>query len=73
MVPLGAKLCAVPSWPCLLRMLLHTLVFNLDQECPIPGDVQGQLGQGFEQPDLVEDGPVHGMGVGLDDLQKSLL
>jgi len=23
--------------------------------CPLPGSVQGQVGRGFEQPDLVED------------------
>ena len=36
--------------------------------CPIPGNVQGQVGQGSEQPDLVEDVPAHCRGVGLDDL-----
>ena len=51
-------------------MLLSTLVFSLEQECPIPGSVQGQVGRGFEQPDLGV--LVHGMGVELDDLQKSL-
>ena len=28
-----------------------------------PGSVQGQVGWGFEQPDLVEDVPAHGRGV----------
>ena len=23
--------------------------------CPIPGNIQGQVGQGSEQPDLIED------------------
>jgi len=32
--------------------------------CPLPGSVQGQLGQGFEQPGLVEGVPAHGRGVG---------
>ena len=36
--------------------------------CPIPGNVQGQVGRGSEQPDLAEDGPAHCRGVGLDDL-----
>ena len=36
--------------------------------CPIPGNIQGQVGRGSEQCDLVEDGPAHGRGVGLDDL-----
>ena len=36
--------------------------------CPIPGNIQDQAGQGFEQPDLVEDVPAHCRGVGRDDL-----
>jgi len=36
--------------------------------CPIPGKVQGQIGQGSELPDLVEDVPAHCRGVGLDGL-----
>ena len=32
--------------------------------CPLPGSVQDQLGQGFEQPDLVEDVPAQGKEVG---------
>jgi len=32
--------------------------------CLIPGSVQGQVGWGFEQPDLVESVPAHGRGVG---------
>jgi len=27
--------------------------------CPIPGNIQGQAGQGSEQPDPVEDVPAH--------------
>jgi len=27
--------------------------------CPIPGNIPGQVGQGSEQPDLVEDVPAH--------------
>ncbi|KAK4815290.1 hypothetical protein QYF61_026195 [Mycteria americana] len=30
--------------------------------CPIPGNIQGQVGQGSEQPDLVEDVPAHCRG-----------
>jgi len=33
--------------------------------CPIPGNIQGQAGQGSEKR---EDVPTHGRGVGLDDL-----
>ena len=36
--------------------------------CPLPGSVQGQVGQGSEQPDLVEAVHAHGRGVELDDL-----
>jgi len=35
---------------------------------PIPGNIQGQVGRGSEQPDLVENVPAHCRGVGLDDL-----
>ena len=36
--------------------------------CPIPGNLQGQGGWASEQPDLFGEVPVHGRGVGLDDL-----
>jgi len=32
--------------------------------CPIPGNIQGQVGRGFEQPGLVEGVSAHGRGVG---------
>jgi len=35
---------------------------------PIPGNIQDQVGQGSEQPDLVSGVPVHCEGVGLYDL-----
>jgi len=31
-------------------------------------DLQGQVGRGSEQPDVVADVPAHCRGVGLDDL-----
>jgi len=34
----------------------------------IPGNVQGQVGQGSEQHGLVKDIPARCRGVGLDDL-----
>ena len=34
----------------------------------MPGNVQGQVGWGSEQPDLVVDVPARCPGVGLDDL-----
>ena len=36
--------------------------------CPMPGNIQGQVGWGSEQPDLVEDVPIHCRWDGLDDL-----
>ena len=35
--------------------------------CPTPGDIEGQAGQGSEQPHLSVGVPVHYRGVGLDD------
>jgi len=32
--------------------------------CPLPGNVQGQVGWGFEKPGLVEDASAHGRGIG---------
>ena len=43
-----------------------------DGRCPIPGNIQGQVGRGSEQSDLVEGVPAHCRGVGLDDLWRSL-
>jgi len=37
-------------------------------ECPIIGSIQGLVGQGLEQPDLVKDVFVHGRGVGQNNL-----
>ena len=36
---------------------------------PIPGNIQDQVGQGSEQPDLVSGVPARCGGVGLDDLR----
>jgi len=35
---------------------------------PIPGNTEGQVGQGSEQPGLVEGVPAHDRGVRLDGL-----
>jgi len=35
--------------------------------CPLPGSVQDQAGQGFEQPDVVEGVPAHSRGVELHE------
>ena len=36
--------------------------------CPITGDFQGEAGSGTEQPDVAVHVPLHGRGVGVDDL-----
>ena len=36
--------------------------------CLIIGSIRNQVGWGFEQPDLVQDVPARGRGVGPDDL-----
>jgi len=36
--------------------------------CPTPGNIQGPIGRGSEQPDGVEDVPAYCRGVGLDGL-----
>ena len=36
--------------------------------CPIPGNIQGQVGRGSEKPDLVADVPAPGRWVGLNGL-----
>ena len=39
-----------------------------DDSCPIPGNTQGQVGRGSEQPDLVEYIGAYCRRVGLDVL-----
>lgn len=41
-------------------------------EIPHPGNIQNQVGWNSEQPDPVEEDPIHCRGTGLDDLLKSL-
>ena len=36
--------------------------------CPLPGSIQGQAGQGCEQPGLVGGVPAYSRGLELDDL-----
>jgi len=49
-------------------ILLFMALVQRGGGCPIPRDIQGQAGQGSEQPDLAVRVPVHCKGVGLDDL-----
>ena len=44
------------------------LVVQRGGRFPISGNIPGQVGWGSEQPDPVEDVPVHCRGVGLDDV-----
>jgi len=47
-------------------------VAQTGSESPIPGNIQGQVGQGSEQPGLVEDIPDHCRALGLRDFKMSL-
>ena len=51
-----------------MRVLKHWHRLPRGGRCPIPGNTEGQVGQGSEQPDLAEDVPAHCRGVGLDGL-----
>lgn len=42
--------------------------FPRDLGIAVPGNVQGQIGQGLEQPDVAEIVPAHCSGAGLDGL-----
>ena len=44
------------------------LVAQRGGRCPMPGNVQGQVGWGSDQPDPGEDVPAHGRGLELDGL-----
>ena len=46
----------------------EALVAQRGDGCSVPGDIQGQAGQGSEHPDLAVGVPVHYRGVGLDGL-----
>jgi len=51
-----------------LQTVLVALLRAYQAATPHPYKIQGQVGRGSEQPDLVEDVPAHCRGVGLDDL-----
>lgn len=42
-------------------------VAQRDGGLPVPGDIQGQAGQGPEQPDVAVDIPVPCRGIGLGE------
>jgi len=43
-------------------------VVQRGDRCSLPGNIQGQVGRGSEQPDPVEGVPAHCRRLGLDDL-----
>ena len=47
-----------------MRVVRHWNSFPRGDECPIPGDTQGQAEGGCEQPDLAVGVPVRCKGVG---------
>ncbi|KAK4832366.1 hypothetical protein QYF61_021965 [Mycteria americana] len=55
------------SWQCALAAQRANHILR-SCVCPIPGSVQGQVGWGFEQPDLVKDASLMVGGLVLDDL-----
>lgn len=44
---------------CMVRVVKLAQVAQRGGRCPIPGNIQGQVGQGSEQPGLVKDAPAH--------------
>ena len=46
-----------------MRVVKHSQVAQRGGRCPVPGNLQGQVGGGSEQPDLAEDVPAHCSGL----------
>ena len=59
------KFSPPPPWPVLA---VSFQVAQRGGRCPIPGNIQHQVGRGSEQPDVVEDVPADGRRGGLDGL-----
>lgn len=60
----GAVMCSVQGKYflkefCMARLVKLAQVAQRGGTCPIPGNLQGQVGQGSEQPGLVKDEPAH--------------
>ena len=52
-----------------MKVLNHWKRFSRrGSRCPIPGNIQGQVGRGSAQHDLVKGVPAHCRGLLLDDL-----
>jgi len=52
-----------------MRVVKHWITLPREViDAPSLENIQGQVGQGSEQPDVAEDVPAHCRGVGLDDL-----
>lgn len=63
----GRALCLfMKLWGCFYLPYLIATLCSLDKEmfkeCSTLGSVEGQVGQGLQQPDLVEYVPAHGIG-----------
>jgi len=52
----------------MMKVMKHWNKLPRGGRCPIPGNIQGWVGQGSEQPGLVKDVPVHCRGVEPADL-----
>jgi len=63
----------VRHWHRLLREVVEAPSLETFKELACDDMVHSecQVGQGSEQPDLVEDVPAYCRGVGLDDLERS--
>jgi len=46
----------------MIQVVKHEQIAQRGSGGPIPGNIQGQVGQGSEQPGLVEDIPAHCWG-----------
>ena len=55
-----------------MRVVRHRNRLPRVSRCPIPGNIQDEVGRGSEQPHLVGDVPAHCREVGLDGPERSL-
>lgn len=67
-VSLSVPGCALIVGSVPVQLHKSSLIAQGGGKCCIPGNIQGQVGQASEQPNLVEGAPAHCRGIGLDDL-----